>query len=193
MHHWVWMCQDCKHFRTLLWPMDSCKWKQSHVTSKLSIYALIFFKGIYIMYFQVAPTLHDRMSQVVETFRCDREINTVVNIIPGKIFDEIQRHDEIIKWKYVPRYWSLCEGNQPMSDGLPSKASDAKLWCFIWCAPEQTVEQTIEIPVIWDAMALIVTAKKQAINSRRHWPNWSGTIVCVVVVCGWVYGVRGWG
>ena len=30
----------------------------------------------------------------------------------------------------------------------PTKASDAELWCFLWCAPEQTVE----LPVVWDAM-----------------------------------------
>ena len=39
-----------------------------------------------------------------------------------------------------------------------TKASDAELWCFLWSAPEQTVEQTFETPVIWDAIALIVTS-----------------------------------
>ena len=39
----------------------------------------------------------------------------------------------------------------------PTKARDAKLWCFLWCAPEQTVEQTIETPVIWDAITVIGT------------------------------------
>ena len=39
-----------------------------------------------------------------------------------------------------------------------TKASDAELWCFIWSEPEQTVEQTIETPVIWDAVALIMTS-----------------------------------
>ena len=29
-----------------------------------------------------------------------------------------------------------------------------KLWCFLWPASEQTPEQTIETPVIWDAIAL---------------------------------------
>ena len=38
------------------------------------------------------------------------------------------------------------------------KPSDAELWCFLWSAPEQTVEQTIETPVIWDAIALIMTS-----------------------------------
>ena len=35
-------------------------------------------------------------------------------------------------------------------------ASDAELWCFLWSAPEQTFEQTIGTPVIWDAIALIM-------------------------------------
>ena len=38
------------------------------------------------------------------------------------------------------------------------KANDAELWCFLWSAPEQTFEQTIETPVIWDAIALIMTS-----------------------------------
>ena len=41
---------------------------------------------------------------------------------------------------------------------LHTKASDAELRRFLWSAPEQTAEQTIETPVIWDAMALIMTS-----------------------------------
>ena len=39
-----------------------------------------------------------------------------------------------------------------------TKASDAELWCFLWIAPEQTAEQTIETPVIWDAIVRIMTS-----------------------------------
>ena len=38
-----------------------------------------------------------------------------------------------------------------------TKASDAELWCFLWSAPEQTVELTNEAPVIWDTISLIMT------------------------------------
>ena len=38
------------------------------------------------------------------------------------------------------------------------KASDAELSCFLWSAHEQTVEQTIETLVIWDAIAIIMTS-----------------------------------
>ena len=39
-----------------------------------------------------------------------------------------------------------------------TKDSDAELWYYLWFAPEQTVEQTIEMQVIWNAMASIMTS-----------------------------------
>ena len=39
-----------------------------------------------------------------------------------------------------------------------TKASDVEPWCFLWSAPEQTVEQNIGTPVIWDAIALIMAS-----------------------------------
>ena len=53
---------------------------------------------------------------------------------------------------------ALCEGNPPVTGGFPSQRPDAGLWCSLWSAPEQTVDQTIETPVIWDAIALIMTS-----------------------------------
>ena len=38
------------------------------------------------------------------------------------------------------------------------KAGNAELWCFLWCIPEHTAEQTVEKLVIWDAIALIMTS-----------------------------------
>ena len=62
--------------------------------------------------------------------------------------------------KHFPRYWSFLReflGHRWIP--LP-KTSDAELWCFLWSAPEQMVEQTIETPVIWDPIALIMTSLK---------------------------------
>ena len=53
-----------------------------------------------------------------------------------------------------PLYWELTSYRWISL----TKASDAELWCFLWSSPEQTVEQTIEAPVIWDAIALIMTS-----------------------------------
>ena len=38
-----------------------------------------------------------------------------------------------------------------------TKDSDPELW-YLWSSPEQTVEQTTETPVIWDAIALIMAS-----------------------------------
>ena len=39
-----------------------------------------------------------------------------------------------------------------------TKGSDAEVSCFILSAPEQTIEWTIETPVIWDAIEVIMTS-----------------------------------
>ena len=39
-----------------------------------------------------------------------------------------------------------------------TKVSDMELWCFLWSATERTFKQTIKTPVIWDAIALIMTS-----------------------------------
>ena len=39
-----------------------------------------------------------------------------------------------------------------------TQASDAELRCFLWYAPKQTVEQTIETPVIWDTITPIMAS-----------------------------------
>ena len=41
-----------------------------------------------------------------------------------------------------------------------TKAGDAELWSFLWSAPEPTVQCIMETPVIWDAIAFIMTSLK---------------------------------
>ena len=67
-------------------------------------------------------------------------------------------HGDVIKWKHFPRYWPIVRGIHRSSVDSVYKASDAELWYFLPSAPDQTVEQTIETPVIWDAIALIMTS-----------------------------------
>ena len=68
-----------------------------------------------------------------------------------------------------------------------TKTSDTKHWCFLWCSCEQTFEQTVEMPVIWDAMALIVTWhqcnvnwKLRQINEKQK--NWTDLQKCIISV-----------
>ena len=53
------------------------------------------------------------------------------------------RHDDVIKGKYFPRYWPFVRGIH---------------WIFLWSASKQTAEQTLETPVIWGAVVLIITS-----------------------------------
>ena len=73
-------------------------------------------------------------------------------------------HDDVIKWKHFLHYWPFVGGGGGGGGftgqrRIPlTKASDTELWCFLWSVPEHTVEQTIETPVIWDAIRLIMTS-----------------------------------
>ena len=50
-----------------------------------------------------------------------------------------------------------CAGSSPVPGEFPSQRPVSQgLWCFLWSAPEQTVEWTLERPVIWGAIALII-------------------------------------
>ena len=74
------------------------------------------------------------------------------------MFIALTIHDDVIKWTQFPPYWPLWEESAGHLWIPLTKASDAELWCFLWSAPEQTVEQTIESIVIWSAIALIMTS-----------------------------------
>ena len=51
---------------------------------------------------------------------------------------------------------ALCKRTPSVIGGFPfTKASDTGFWWFLRSAPEQTDEQTIDTPVIWDAIAVI--------------------------------------
>ena len=58
-------------------------------------------------------------------------------------------------WRHQSKKISASTGHRWIS---LTKASDVELWCFLWSAPEQTVKQTSETSVIWDDIALIMTA-----------------------------------
>ena len=75
-------------------------------------------------------------------------------------------HDDVMKWKHFSRYWPYVRAihRWPVDPPPPppppqkkKKSSDAELWYFLWSAPEETVEQSLETPVNWDAIALIMT------------------------------------
>ena len=76
--------------------------------------------------------------QTFERLYCfSRAYVTMLNAL-GKHSFGTPRHDDVIKWIRFPRYWTFVRG---IHRSIPlTKASDAELWCFLWSAPEQTVE-----------------------------------------------------
>ena len=53
---------------------------------------------------------------------------------------------------------SFVRGIHRLPMESPHYGNDTVLGCFLWSAPEQTVEQTLETPVIWDVITLIMTS-----------------------------------
>ena len=76
-----------------------------------------------------------------------------------------------------------------VTGGFPSqKANNADLWCFLWSAPEQTVEQTFETPVIWDDITLIITSLYGINDCFLAWIH----IMTVSGVCYWSTWTPDW-
>ena len=48
--------------------------------------------------------------------------------------------------------------NRPVTGRFLTKVSDPELWCCLWSAPEQTIKQTIETPVLTDAISPNMTS-----------------------------------
>ena len=61
-------------------------------------------------------------------------------------------HDDVIKWKYFPRYWPFVWEFTGHWWIPRTKASDAELWYFLWSVPKPKSEQRMKTPVIWDAI-----------------------------------------
>ena len=53
---------------------------------------------------------------------------------------------------------AFCAGTSLHRRIHRTEASVVELRCFLWSAPEPTLEQTVETLVIWDATALIMTS-----------------------------------
>ena len=74
------------------------------------------------------------------------------------IAQKTDTHDDVIKWKHFPHYWPFVKGTHWSLVDSPHKGQWRGALMFLWSAPEQTFEQTIEMPVIWDSITLITTS-----------------------------------
>ena len=119
-------------FKKMPLKMSSAKWR----TFCLGLNVLTCF---FIVLYQVwcywdFPTSHDNMAIFI--FFIMTSSNGNIIRVTGPLC-----------WEFTGHPW------------IPHpNASDAELWCFLWSAPEQTVEQTSERLVIWDAIGPIMTS-----------------------------------
>ena len=68
-------------------------------------------------------------------------------------------HDDVSKRKHLSRNWSFVRGISIGDRWIPlTKTSDAEFDGFFLSAPQQAVEQTLETPVIWNAISFIMTS-----------------------------------
>ena len=63
--------------------------------------------------------------------------------------------DDVMKWKHFQCYWPLVGEIRWSPVGFPLQRPITQLWNFLSSQPNQTVELTVEGPVIWDAMKLM--------------------------------------
>ena len=67
--------------------------------------------------------------------------------------------DDVIKWKHFSALLAICEGNPPVTSGFPSQRPVTRSFDVFFDLPEKkTIAQTIGTPVIWEAVALIMTS-----------------------------------
>ena len=83
---------------------------------------------------------------------CGRGISTYLRTF--QMLYSWWRH-QMEKIRVTCPFWGESTGHRWIN---LAKAIDAELWYFLWSVPEQTGEQTVETPVIWDAIVVIRTS-----------------------------------
>ena len=101
------------------------------VLSKVIYYGI---EGILFIWVWQNWYMHDQSAHVT-TF-CEYA-GCYIIVTPTKIY---LSHDDVIKWKHFPRCWLFVREIHWSPLISHTKASDAECWCFLWSAPEWTLE-----------------------------------------------------
>ena len=70
----------------------------------------------------------------------------------------MHKYDDVIKWKHFPRYCPFVKGINRWPVDSAHKGQWRGVLMFLWCAPEQTIEQATKTPAMWDSIALIMAS-----------------------------------
>ena len=87
-------------------------------------------------------------------------------------------HDDVIKWKPFPRYWSFVWGIHSSPVNSPHKVPVTRSFGVSLNWPDQIVKWTVELMVIWDAMAPIVTSLLCEVNGQ----SFPSDTLCVITL-----------
>ena len=81
----------------------------------------------------------------------------------------------VLTWICFPHYWPfvrgihLSHGTGPLwgESNCPQwislqKSNNVELWCSLWCLLAQMFEQTMDLPVIWDVITVILHHHNQS-------------------------------
>ena len=127
-------------------------WKISTPKIRFAFPIIIFMISIYLWKVLLPYTGRSSCSYSVPvTLRLDSSCYCFINMVMGSRWDHRMETFSVLL--------ALCDRDSTGHRWIPlTKANNAELWCLFWSAPDQTVEQTIETSVIWDAIALIMTS-----------------------------------
>ena len=87
-----------------------------------------------------------------------------------------QPHDDVMKWKRFPHYWFFVRRSHRSSVIPSTKGQQCEPSGFLWCQSEQTVKQTFEWPVIWDAMTFCDSTVMRSLMTILNTLQWSNGV-----------------
>ena len=67
-----------------------------------------------------------------KTWRAKRLHSSMINYFFFFFF----QHDDVIKWKHLPRYWSFVRGKSRVTGEFPTQIPVTQSFDFFWYAPE---------------------------------------------------------
>ena len=146
LHHRLIGCRVCGHTNPLLWRKPAA-FRHPHLnfSTILCFFLLLeYMLRVILLSIIVKSAWWLLMACLFGTWRCF--------IIHGLM--TWRRH----QMETFSVLLAVCEGNPPVTGGSPSQRPVTRSLDVFLSLPEQTVRQTIETPVIWDATEPIMTS-----------------------------------
>ena len=96
-------------------------------------------------------------------------------------------HESVMPWNHFLHYWPFVMGIH-RSQTVPN----VELWRFLWCQHKQIIDQTLDLPVIWDALTrmwrrrfTVMTLGSVCIIHRPVSGDhlWHGWVIISIILC----------